>query len=131
MPSRRRRLRAAGSGQKVRAALDGDERTPSPAVLSPPPHLSFRRLWTPTSARPAASRVALSLDARQPVSSLSARVYARASQEIVARRGGEEGPNPFVMERFQSVISSLFQQARGRQGCAPARRGLETLKGGR
>ena len=77
--------------------------------------------------------MALSLDARQPVLSLSEQ--ARASQQIVARRGGEEGPNPFVMERFQSVISSLFQQARrkgtSRAASLAARRRAETLKGGR
>ena len=64
------------------------------------------RLWTPTSARPAAARVAQSTDAHSPLLSLS----GPASTPVVARRG-EEGPNPMVMERFQSVISSLFNQA--------------------
>ena len=65
------------------------------------------RLWTPTSARPAAARVAQSTDAHPPLLSLS----GPASAPVVARRG-EEGPNPMVMERFQSVISSLFNQVR-------------------
>ena len=57
--------------------------------------------------------------------SLSAR--ALASQQVVARRG-EEPPNPMVMERFQSVISSLFQQARSKAAVASRELGAARLR---
>jgi len=84
------------------------------------------RLWTPTSARPAAARLAQSSDANTPLLSLS----GSASAPIVARRG-EEAPNPMVMERFQSVISSLFSQVRRERhrlalAAASRRRALKT-----
>ena len=69
-----------------------------------------RRVWTPTSARPEAARLAQSTDRASPLLSLSGTAGGRPSP-VVARRG-EEPPNPMVMERFQSVISSLFQQVR-------------------
>jgi hypothetical protein len=43
--------------------------------------------------------------------SLSSTAAAQLSPATVARRG-EEPPNPMVMERFQAVISNLFQQVR-------------------
>jgi hypothetical protein len=81
--------------------------------------LAARRLWTPTSARPGAARLASSQDANTPLLSLS----GPAASPVVARRG-EEGPNPMVMERFQSVISSLFAQARASARVLPAHHAL-------
>lgn len=77
------------------------------------------RLWTPTSARPEAARVAQSLDRSPSLVSLSSTAAGQMTP-VVARRG-EEGPNPMVMERFQAVISNLFQQVRrGRaETCQP------------
>jgi hypothetical protein len=83
-------------------------------LFAPPPALAARRLWTPTSARPGAARLAASQDGNAPLLSLS----SSAASPVVARRG-EEGPNPMVMERFQSVISSLFAQARACAACKP------------
>ena len=110
--------RAAG-GAKARQHTRADTPAPPFGRLTRRRVAALRRarLWTPSSARPAAARVAQSLDANTPLLSIS----GPASTPVVARRG-EEGPNPMVMERFQSVISNLFSQVRPARGPGHAQR---------